>query len=151
MAPYATLDAALAAGYELPKPGTGTDVHMDNKAYKNDGRVLDPQRPETLVYAIEGGRATLLGVVYVMERAGPPGPEPGGPITRWHAHNICLTALPPGFGIVTPFGSCPALSVNVTTPEMMHVWVVDNPRAPSPEGWTTSGCAPTTPTTAATS
>jgi hypothetical protein len=134
MAPYATLEAALAAGYQLPKPGTGPDVHMDNPAYKKDGRMLDPQRPETLVFAIEGGRATLLGVVYVMERAGRAGPEPGGPITRWHAHNICLTALPPGFGIVTPFGSCPALSVNVTTPEMMHVWVVDPPAGAFAEG-----------------
>ena len=39
-----------------------------------------------------GGRATLLGVVFVMEKAGVAAPEPGGPITRWHAHNICLTA-----------------------------------------------------------
>lgn len=124
---YENLDVALAAGFALPKPGTGTDVHMDNKAFRSDGRVLDPERPETLVYAIEGGRATLLGVVFVMERAGIAAPEPGGPITRWHAHNICLTALPPGFGIVTPFGSCPALAVNVTIPEMMHVWVVDAP------------------------
>jgi hypothetical protein len=107
---------------------------MENPAFKNDGRVLDPQRPETLVYAIEDGRATLLGVVYVMERAGVAAPQPGGPITRWHAHNICLTLLPPGFGIVSPFGSCPALSLNVTTPEMMHVWVVDNPAGPFAEG-----------------
>lgn len=123
---YATLEAALAAGFALPKPGTGTDVHMDNQAFRSDGRILDPERPETLVYAIEGGRATLLGVVFVMEQAGVAAPEPGGPITRWHAHNICLTALPPGFGIVTPFGNCPALSLNVTTPEMMHVWVVED-------------------------
>jgi hypothetical protein len=134
MARYANLDAALAAGYKLPKPGTGTDVHLENKAFTRDGRVLDPQRPEMLVYAIGGGRATLLGVVFVMERAGAPGPDPGGPVTRWHAHNICLTALPPGFGIVSPFGTCPALSVNVTSPEMMHVWIVENPGGPFAEG-----------------
>lgn len=131
---YADLDAAIAAGYALPKPGTGMDVHLENKAFRSDGRVLDPQRPETLVYAIEGGRATLLGVVFVMERAGVAAPEPGGPITRWHAHNVCVTALPPGFGIVSPFGGCPALSVNLTTPEMMHVWVVANPG-----GWFAEG------------
>ncbi len=124
---YANLDAALAAGYQLPMVSEGAAVHLENKAYKSDGRVLDPDRPETLVYAISGGRATLLGALFVMERAGVPGPEPGGPITRWHAHNICLTLLPPGFGIVSPFGSCPALSIAVTTPEMMHVWIVDNP------------------------
>jgi hypothetical protein len=131
---YATLDAALRAGYTLPKPATGTDVHLENKAFGRDGRVLDPQRPEMLVFDIDNGRATLLGVVFVMEQAGRPGPDPGGPITRWHAHNICLTALPPGFGIVSPFGSCPALSISVTSPEMMHVWIVDNPAGPFAEG-----------------
>jgi len=35
---------------------------------------------------------------------------------------------------VTPFGNCPALSINVTTPEMMHVWVVENPQGPFAEG-----------------
>jgi hypothetical protein len=131
---YARLADAVAAGYVLPRGAKGPDVHMENPAYKKDGRDLDPERPETLVYAIEGGRATLLGVVYVMERAGVPAPQPGGPITQWHAHNICLTVLPPGFGIVSPFGSCPALSINLTSPEMMHVWVVDNPAGPFAEG-----------------
>jgi hypothetical protein len=131
---YASVDAARTAGYELPPRATGLDVHLENKAFKSDRRVLDPQRPETLVYAIDGDRATLLGVVFVMETAGVAAPEPGGPITRWHAHNVCLTAVPPGFGIVSPFGGCPALSVNITTPEMMHVWVVDNPDGPFAEG-----------------
>jgi hypothetical protein len=134
MTKYAHLNDAIAAGFELPKPGEGPDVHMEHKANRSDGRVLDPDRPETLVYAISGGTATLLGVVFVMEKAGVPAPEPGGPITRWHAHNICLTLLPPGFGIVSPFGSCPALSINLTTPEMMHVWVVDNPGGAFVEG-----------------
>jgi hypothetical protein len=131
---FANLDAALAAGYTLPARAVGVDVHLENKAYKSDGRVLDPARPEMLVYAISGGRATLLGVVYVMERGGAAGPEPGGPITRWHAHNICLTLLPPGFGGVSPFGGCPPLSLAVTIPEMMHVWVVDNPGGAFAEG-----------------
>ncbi len=125
---FADLDAALAAGYELPAVREGMAVHLDNKTYKSDGRVLDPQRPETLVYAISAGRATLLGALFVMELAGRPGPAVGGPITHWHAHNLCVTGLPVGFGVVTPFGGCTALAVNITTPEMMHVWVVDNPK-----------------------
>jgi hypothetical protein len=131
---YARLQDAIDAGYVLPANAKGTDVHMENPKFKQDGQVLNPERPETLVYAIEGGRATLLGVVYVMERAGVPAPQPGGPITRWHAHNLCLTALLPGFGIVSPFGTCPQLSLNLTTPEMMHVWVVGNPTGPFAEG-----------------
>ena len=44
---YADLDAALAAGYQASPAGTGPDVHLENKAYGKDGRILDPQRPET--------------------------------------------------------------------------------------------------------
>jgi hypothetical protein len=118
----------------LPAVHEGTAVHLDNKAYKNDGRILDPTRPETLVYAISGGRATLLGALFVMEQAGQPGPAPGGPLTHWHAHNVCVTLLPPGFGLVSPFGGCPGLALNITTPEMMHVWVVDDPAGPYVDG-----------------
>jgi hypothetical protein len=131
---FANLDAALAAGYQLPAAKEGMAVHLENKAYEKDGRILDPQRPETLVYAISGGRATLLGALFVMEKGGQPGPAIGGPITHWHAHNVCVTVLPPGFGLVTPFGGCTALSVDITTPEMMHVWVVDSPAGPFADG-----------------
>jgi hypothetical protein len=40
----------------------------------------------------------------------------------------------PGFGLVSPFGTCPAFSVSITTPEMMHVWVVDSPAGAFAEG-----------------
>ena len=134
MARYARLDDAMKAGFVLPAVAHGPDVHMDNKANASDGRVLDPERPEKLVYAIDGGKATLLGVVFMMERAGVPGPEPAGSITRWHAHNICVSVLPPGFTIVSAYGTCPPLSITVTSAEMMHVWVVENPG-----GWFAEG------------
>jgi hypothetical protein len=125
---FGKLADAKAAGYRLPLTGkTGVDVHLENPAFKSDGRALDPQQPEMLVYAIEDGKATLLGVVFVMEHAGVAGPAPGGPITQWHTHNLCVSLAPPGVGIVSPFGGCPALSVTITVPEMMHIWVVDPP------------------------
>ncbi len=132
---FARLADALAAGYRLPLTGrTGPDVHLEHPGYKSDGAVLDPARPEMLVFAIGDGRAALLGVVFVMERAGAPGPEPGGPVTRWHAHNLCVSVAPPGIGIVTPYGGCPALAVAVTVPEMMHVWTADPPGGAFAEG-----------------
>ncbi|HEY3260041.1 MAG TPA: hypothetical protein VGJ95_07185 [Pseudonocardiaceae bacterium] len=134
VARYADLGAALADGYRAGLGMHGHDVHLENKANASDGRTLDPTRPEMLVYAVDDGRATLLGVVYVMEVAGRPGPTPGGPITRWHAHNLCLSAAPPGLGIVSPYGGCPPLAVGVTSPEMMHVWVVDNPAGAFADG-----------------
>lgn len=132
---FADPQVALDAGYRSETAMTGVDVHLENKAYADDGHVLDPERPEALVYAITDGKATLLGAVFRMPRAGTPGPEPGGPITRWHSHNICFSVLPPGIGVVSPFGGCPALSVTVTISEMMHVWTVDNnPGGPYVEG-----------------
>lgn len=45
-----------------------------------------------------------------------------------------VPALPPGFGLVSPFGTCPLVSVAVTIPEMIHVWAVPNPGGPYAEG-----------------
>jgi len=140
LARYTDIRAALAAGYRPTLARTGLSVHLEDKAAERDGRVLDPDRPELLMYAIADGRATLLSAVYTLPRAGQPGPTPGGPLTRWHAHNGCLSLLPPGFSVVDAYGGCPALSVQVTLPVMMHVWVVDNPGGPYadqvPEAWT---------------
>src|SRR5262245_7980145 len=130
IAKYHDLRAAERNGYRAAQPVRGLAVHFENKAYQSDGRILDPRRPEQLVYAIENGRAALLGAVYQMQTAGAAGPAVGGPITRWHAHNVCVTITPPGFGVVSPFGTCPSLTLTVTTPEMMHVWTLEQPAGP---------------------
>ncbi len=120
---------ARAAGY---RPGLGGDlVHWEHKGYKDDGRTLDPERPEQLVYLNTAAGPVLAGVVYVAPRAGVAAPRTGGPITKWHTHSLCLTPLPPFISaLVTPFGNCPPLSVGLVLPEMMHVWTVDTPRGP---------------------
>ena len=133
-AKYANIRTALAAGYRPEAAKTGYEVHLQKKSNQAGRQVLDPYNPTALVYAIVDGRATLLGVVYQMPAAGMPGPAVGGRLTQWHTHNGCFTLLPPGFGIVSPFGTCPPFSVQVTPPEMMHVWVVKNPAGAFAEG-----------------
>jgi hypothetical protein len=130
---YRDVAAAVADGYHNGGPREGLQLHYEKKAHQADGRVADPKAPEMLVYASEGGRSVLLGVVYQMPVAGEPGPAIGGSTTRWHAHNVCVGLTPPGFGIVTPFGTCPVLTVNLTIAEMIHVWVVDPPGGPYAE------------------
>jgi hypothetical protein len=124
---FRNIRAALAAGYRTQLARTGYDLHLERADYSGDDDVLDPDRPEVLMYAVADGRASLLSAVYTMPRAGTAGPTPGGPIMHWHAHNVCGTLLPPGIGIVDALGGCPPLSVHGTSVEMMHVWVVDPP------------------------
>jgi hypothetical protein len=126
---YRDVSVALADSYR-PEKAAGLDVHFDHEQRSADAAVLDPANPEQLVYAVAGDRAALLGVVFRMRRAGERGPQIGGATTTWHAHNICVGVLPPGFGVVTPYGTCPFLTAQVTLPEMMHVWIIDSPAGP---------------------
>jgi hypothetical protein len=135
IARYADPVLAAADGYQTDGI-TGTDFHAGNAAYEHDGRILDPERPETLVYASgPQGRPILLGAMFLMERMGDPGPTIGGPLTIWHAHeHICFSLVPPAMtGILSPLGSCPIGSLDLpVSAEMIHVWTV--PGAPNPFG-----------------
>jgi hypothetical protein len=129
-AKYQDIAAAVADGYEPDRRGDGLDLQFEHKGHQSDSAILDPSRPEMLVFARAGGRAVLLGVVFQMPRAGQRGPQVGGATTTWHAHNLCVGLLPPGFSLVTPYGTCPFLTAQVTVPEMMHVWVVESAAGP---------------------
>jgi hypothetical protein len=115
-------------------------VHLENQTYGKDSQLLDPKRPEELMYAIADGRATLLSAVYTVPYATTAAPTPGGPLTHWHAHNVCVTLLPPGWSVVDAYGGCPPFAVQTAIPLMMHVWVVENPGGPYvdavPDTWT---------------
>jgi hypothetical protein len=132
IARYADLDVALADGYVPSTPPRAPTVHYANPAYVHDGHVLDPLRPEELVYANTPHGPLLLGAMYMMPNANEPGPAIGGSLTEWHIHtNLCF-ALPSRAigGFLTPFGTCPPGSINAPTPAMLHVWTVANPAGP---------------------
>lgn len=134
IAPYADPAVAAADGYDVDGIH-GTDFHAANKRNENDDRILDPARPETLVYAAGPNGPVLLGAMFVMPALGAPGPAVGGPATIWHAHeNICLSLTPPALtGILSPLGNCPVGSIAwPMSPEMIHVWTL--PGAPQPFG-----------------
>jgi hypothetical protein len=141
LARYADPAVAAADGYRV-NGITGIDFHASNPSYENDDRVLDPARPETLVYAVApDGRPVLMGAMFLMPKIGRPGPTIGGPLTVWHAHqHICLALTPPALsGVLSPLGTCPVGSIDLPlTAEMIHIWIV--PGAPEPfgdldEGW----------------
>lgn len=105
----------------------GLDFHAGNSTYDHDDRVLDPERPETLVYAMGPNGPILLGAMFQMPGFDEAGPAVGGPLTVWHGHEqICISLVPPGLtGIVSPLGGCPVGSLAIPkTAEMIHIWTV---------------------------
>ncbi len=135
LARYADPAVAAADGYRVDGLA-GIDFHASNPANENDGRILDPAHPETLVYAVApDGRPVLMGAVFQMPKIGQPGPTIGGPLTVWHAHeDVCISLTPPGLsGLLSPLGTCPVGSILLPrTAEMIHIWIV--PGVPEPIG-----------------
>jgi hypothetical protein len=126
VAKYADPAAAAADGYDVGNI-YGREYHAANEAYKNDEHVLDPERPENLIYAASATGPVLIGVMYEMNEIGLAGPAVGGPLTVWHAHDhICFSLTPPALaGLASPFGYCPAGSITIpVTNEMIHLWTL---------------------------
>jgi hypothetical protein len=124
--------AAATAGFRFrdeDEAGRGRPVrflHVPNPAWRADGRVLDPTRPETLVYWNgPGDRLTLVGVMYTAAR-GTHGPAVGGPITRWHTHESCRDPATRAKLGRPVDGACPPGQVYRRSGEMMHVWFTDD-------------------------
>ena len=126
---YQELSAALADGYRAVTPTDQPIVHYVNPAYLVNGDTLNPERPEALVYGNGAKGSILLAAMYIAHRIGQAGPDIGGPLTLWHSHsNLCFSARTNIIdGFTDPDGNCPTGSFNAGTPEMLHVWVVDNP------------------------
>jgi hypothetical protein len=126
IARYQDPAAAIAAGFK-PGPVSSADPlrHFENSA--NANAILDPEHPQALVYAQTKHGLQLIGAMYQMKRAGQWGPDPGGPLTQWHQHEgICFSPFAFEFSFETPFWTCPVGSTSITTPPMLHVWIIDN-------------------------
>ena len=136
--------AATAAGFDVRRPHRAPGetrvmwFHSENRAWHSDHRYLDPRHPDTLIFADVPNRPLILVGVMISMPRGMRGPTPGGPITRWHSHVVCVRA---GLRGLAPRGdgSCPAGARLVQGSEMMHIWVTHDLRsafaihAPGPE------------------
>lgn len=112
--------------------------HAEHRRYSHDRDYLDPQRPESLIYADAPGRPlVLVGVMFALPR-GVKGRSPGGPITRWHWHRVCARGKQRGLAPRAD-GTCPPGTRIRNGSEMMHVWFTRDLRssfaihAPEPE------------------
>ncbi len=108
VAKYADPSVAKADGYQPISPTWRPITHHLNPAYQRDGKILEPDRPEALLYANTSKGPVLLGTMYLMPEPGTPGSQIGGCLTQWHAHSL----------------------LGWETPQMMHLWTVDVPGGP---------------------
>ena len=129
---WASLDAAKADGFRAITPVLNGLQHWHNQRFFTDGKVLDPLAPEELIYASTSRGPVLVAAMYLMERLDEPGPQIGGPLTVWHDHeDLCFSMDGTVVGFHRPpRQTCPPGSINQRTPEMLHVWLVDNPAGP---------------------
>ena len=133
IAPYQDKALAVAAGYKPSTPEASGTIHYENKAYEHDKRpIMDPNRPQGLVYANTPRGPVLLGAMFVLPKEGQRGNDFNGAVSGWHEHpNACVSPVSLSLsGLLTPFGSCPPLSFAIITTPMLHVWRPDMPNGP---------------------
>jgi hypothetical protein len=122
LAAFPTSADAEAAGYRPPRPdrAPGGVQHYLNRDSALDGTVLDPSRPDGLVYYTGGGDPALLGAFFIAPR-GAEAPSPAPDLVTWHTHD----------------SDCAQFFVTATEPctasrRMLHVWTADQVTWTSP-------------------
>jgi hypothetical protein len=121
-------DVALAAGYELM---FSDDVHYVNEEFAFDDAVLDPDRPEFLMYYQTSRGMSLVGFMYYVAGPDARGDQIGGGLTTWHYHvwsrPQCLLGGLLAVDVPNLAGECARGKRRVRSPEMLHVWLIDHP------------------------
>ncbi len=94
-AQFADVRAALADGYvQITGDLPGIAAHFIRLDYQHDGRELDPEHPEVLLYTKRlDGTWRLVGAMFLAENATEEPPSYFGGLDAWHFHeNLCFTA-----------------------------------------------------------
>jgi hypothetical protein len=133
---YRNPATAYAAGYRtVADQATGYE-HYVNWPLLHDGRNLDADHPESLVYRVNGGQRTLVAAMYVLE----PNytldnlPDVGGPLTQFHVHgDLCWAGQPNAWTVASvapPPQQCPAGTTRMLSQPMLHTWITGTPCGP---------------------
>ena len=133
---WADSKVAEAAGFRTIGDGVTGNEHLVNWNWINDDTVLDPNRPESLMYRPTPNGRVLEAVMYMVPvgTADNDIPDVGGTLTQWHVHdNLCFTPerIVDGapqrrvMGVTGGAGTC-ARGEKLPTAQMMHVWIVPN-------------------------
>ncbi len=132
VAPYASPDAAAAAGYVSVSPTTYPVTYYVNPtivaANAAAKRTLSPQHVDGLVFAqTPSGQEVLAAAMYILPSTVATPPMPYGPLVQWHQRtntcgpNTASATIPLQITGVTP---CPPGSVQQPTPYLTMVWQI---------------------------
>ena len=139
-------DLAVAENDGFRSLGDDEDrfVHYLNANWMLDGSTLAPRRPESLVYETTDDGPRLVSAMYVMplgtrmDRV----PDLGDERVRWHTHDDLCFGVDGTLSGRLVDGECRPGGINVKTPPMLHVWIVDHPCGPfAGLGERSGGCA----------
>jgi hypothetical protein len=135
---FADPATAEARGYRSIRDSVTGFEHYMKWDLIDDGRVFDPDYPESLVYkVVPDGTRTLAAAMY-MANAGTPldgVPPVGGDLIQWHIHDdLCFAGEPGAWfvaGVAPPPQECrpPTHRVGPPTP-MVHVWITPHECGP---------------------
>ena len=122
------INNALAQGFQ---PDRINYTHYPNLTYMFDDVMLDPERPEWLVYDDSPHGKVLMAFMFFTRRLDEVGPTPGGPLAQWHYHPYdtprCAISGLWTVGKPDARGVCAEGMPVMRTPEMLHVWFMDHP------------------------
>ena len=123
---WADQKVALAHGFRSIGDGFTGVEHLVNQTFMKDDTVLDPDRPESLVYDTTGDKTRLVAAMFMVAPGTPLSavPQVGGALVQWHVHdNLCYSPQGRVMGITDATGACPAGLVKPTPTPMVHVWI----------------------------
>jgi hypothetical protein len=126
------VEKASASGYLLDYERDST--HYENAQFLFDGEVLNPKKPEYLMFYETSQGIKLVGAMFIIESLTEHGEQFGGQETTWHFHDY-------GKGVCAPVDipkhlvdkykvskqGCEKGYLMKRSTEMLHVWVVEHP------------------------
>lgn len=129
-------DAEAAGFHSIGDAATGYE-HFMHWDWINDDVILDPDHPESLVYAPQpDGSKKLVSAMFMLpDTVGlDEVPDIGGALMQWHIHdNLCFTndpVAPRVAGLTSSGGDCNPPLVKFRPSPMIHVWIVPHQCGP---------------------
>jgi hypothetical protein len=121
-AKYEDVRVALRNGYaQITQDLPNIAAHFINPVYNSDGVLMDPAKPEVLLYTKRlDGTWRLVGVMFMSEKVTDTPPSFFGALDAWHRHeNLCFTAA--GVSVKPSQAECRGAFTKVTAWNL-HVW-----------------------------